>query len=284
MKVLTQAKAIEDGVIDSGWRLMCNGVLQRGKYKISCDLHGGTRAHGAVNMEKAIAASCNVSAATWAMGIGYEPYRQFVEDLGLLDRLDVGLPSATSGEIPPNNVARTHDLMCWGFGQSMAVTPLALGAAFSAIGNDGLWMRPRLVKSIGGKENPVREGKLVFSPKTTRQIIPYMEAVFESDRGTANSLRIPGHLIAGKTGTAQRMGRGRGNVSNFVGLVPSQEPKAMILVMVDHPTRGGIYGSVVAGPVFKDIAEAVIRKYQLHPASGTQKSMPKPDVEVQVQR
>jgi cell division protein FtsI (penicillin-binding protein 3) len=145
-------------------------------------------------------------------------------------------------------------------------------------------MQPRLVKSIGGKENPVKEGKKVFSPETTRQVVQNMEAVFESERGTAHSLRIPGYRIAGKTGTAQRIGRGGGQVSNFVGLVPSVEPKAMILVMIDHPTRGGFYGGVVAGPVFTDIARAVIRKYEMKSDSGTQKSMPKPDVEVQVQR
>jgi cell division protein FtsI/penicillin-binding protein 2 len=283
MKVFTQAKAIDDGVVDSNWHLMCNGVLRKGKSQIQCDLHGGTRAHGAVNMEKAIAASCNVSAATWSLGIGREPYQQFVKDLGLLDRIDVGLPSTTFGTLS-DDYAKTRELMSWGFGQSMGIPPLSLGAAFGAFGNEGIWMQPRLVKSIGGKDNPVKEGKKVFSPETTRQVVQNMEAVFESERGTAHSLRIPGYRIAGKTGTAQRIGRGGGQVSNFVGLVPSVKPKAMILVMIDHPTRGGFYGGVVAGPVFTDLARAVIRKYEMKSDSGTQKSMPKPDVEVQVQR
>jgi cell division protein FtsI (penicillin-binding protein 3) len=178
--------------------------------------------------------------------------------------------------------------MSWGFGQSMAIPPLSLGAAFGAFGNNGKWMRPRLVKSVGGKENPIREGKQVFSGETTRQVVQYMEAVFESERGTAHSLRMPGYNIAGKTGTAQRIGRpGGGQVSNFVGLVPSVEPKAMILVMVDHPTRNGFYGGVVAGPVFKDLAEAVIRKCQIRPSSGTQRRMdsrPAPTIDIEVRR
>ncbi len=270
MKILTQAKAIEDGKVGSGWTWNCTGVLKKGPYQIHCDLHGGTRAHGPVNMEKAIAVSCNVSAAQWACAIGYEPYKQFIYDLGLMDPLGIPLPNAKRGRLPVENVAKTHDLMCWAFGQSMGVTPLAMGAAFSALGNEGIWMRPRLVKSIGGEETPIQEGNDVFSPETTAQVMRYMEAVFDSERGTGKSLRIPGYRLAGKTGTAERKGRaGGGHVSNFVGFLPADDPKAMIMVMINRPSNGQIYGATVAGPVFSDLARAVIRKYGLKPSSGT---------------
>jgi cell division protein FtsI (penicillin-binding protein 3) len=76
---------------------------------------------------------------------------------------------------------------------------------------------------------------------------------------------LPGYELAGKTGTAQKRNSGGGYVSNFVGFVPADKPTAIILVMIDHPRKGAYYGASVAGPVFKHMAEAVIRRYQLPP-------------------
>lgn len=287
MKILTQAKALEDGVVGPGWTWTCNGTLRKGPYKISCDFHHGSNAHGPVGMEKALAKSCNVSAAQWACEIGFEPYHQFIKDLGFMDPLKIELPNAKSGSLYIEPVAKTQELMCWGFGQSMGVTPLALGSAFTALGNEGVRMKPRLVKSIGSQETPIDDGKEIFSQETTKQMMQYMEAVFGAE-GTGKKLSIPGYRLAGKTGTAQRMGRdGGGYVANFVGFVPAEAPKAMILVMVDKPSGGKYYGADVAGPVFSDLARAVIRKYGLKPSSGTTEPVQKPfapKVEVEVRR
>jgi cell division protein FtsI/penicillin-binding protein 2 len=283
MKILTLAKAIEDQHVSSGWTLNCNGTLRKGPYQVQCDLHGGSRAHGTVGLMKAIAVSCNVSAAQWACLIGFNEYHEFIKDLGLLEKPDIDLPGAVPGRVEIEEVAKTLQLMCWGFGQSMGVTPLAVASAFTSLGNDGVWMKPRLVKAIGDQEQPVQEGKAVFTSDTTSQVMQYMEAVIGSDSGTGKTLRIPGYRMAGKTGTAQRMGRGGGFVANFVGFLPAQDPKAMILVMVDQPKGPRYYGAQIAGPVYKDIARAVIRRYQLPPSSGTQLRM-KPEVDVEVGR
>lgn len=269
MKILTQAKAIEDGKIGPGWTMFCSGIGRIRQYKTTCESHGGRPGHGSVDMEKAIAESCNVSAATWAHEIGHEQFRKYVKDLGLLEPTQIELPSEIGGNLSNEPVAKIQELMCWGYGQSMGVTPLGLGTAFTALGNEGVWMKPRLVKSIGGKPTAIREGKAVFSVETTRQVMHNMEQVFNSDHGTGKSLRIPGYRLAGKTGTAQRMGRGPGHLANFVGFLPAEDPKAMVLVMIDRPSGGRYYGGQVAGPVFKEIALALIQKWGLRPSSGT---------------
>lgn len=286
MKILTLAKAIEDQRVTPGWTWNCGGALVKGPYRIQCDAHHGNRAHGTLGLEKAIAVSCNVSAAQWACEIGFEPYHKFIQDLGLIEKPVLELPGVKGGSLFIEPVAKTHELMCWGFGQSMGVTPLALASAFTALGNDGVWMKPRLVKSVGGKERPVQEGQAVFSSETSQQVMRYMETVIDSNRGTGKSLRIPGYRTAGKTGTAERKGRvGGGYVANFVGFIPAEAPKAMILVMIDHPTTGRYYGATVAGPVYLDIAHAVIRKFGLKPSSGTPigvETPVKPVVDVEV--
>jgi cell division protein FtsI (penicillin-binding protein 3) len=93
-----------------------------------------------------------------------------------------------------------------------------------------------------------------------------MESVIEKDFGTGKSLRLPGYRLAGKTGTAQKVGSGTGkHVANFVGVVPADDPKAVVLVMVDSPSAGKYYGGDVAGPPFLEIAKAVVRRYAIPP-------------------
>jgi membrane peptidoglycan carboxypeptidase len=105
-----------------------------------------------------------------------------------------------------------------------------------------------------------------------------MRAVFESNHGTAKGLRISGYELGGKTGTAQKTNfttkdmKGGGHVSNFVGFVPAENPQAVILVMIDNPKAGKYYGGAVAGPVFKSIAQNVIRRLHVARADGRDES------------
>jgi len=268
----------------------CSGVLHQGPYRISCGATRGLHVHGKCDTTKAIEVSCNVSAATWATKIGFDNYLHFIQDLDLVKKGDIGLPFEVSGSVFVEPVAKTQELMCWGFGQSVSVTPISLASAFTALGNKGVRMAPRLIAKIGGRETPILKGKQVFKPETTERVMHCMEAVLDEKGGTAHKLQIAGYHLAGKTGTAQRLGRGQGYVANFVGFVPSDEPRAMVLVMIDHPTGNKWHGADVAGPVFSDLAHAIIGKYALAPTSGTTTGMttlspkaPKaPKVDVQV--
>jgi cell division protein FtsI/penicillin-binding protein 2 len=105
----------------------------------------------------------------------------------------------------------------------------------------------------------------VFKPETAERVRQMMQLVIQGPAGTATNLRIDGYTLAGKTGTAQKLGSGHGFVSSFVGYVPAEDPKALVLVMIDEPHAGGHYGAVVAGPVFKDTAMFLLKKYKILP-------------------
>jgi cell division protein FtsI (penicillin-binding protein 3) len=267
-KILTLAKALEDGVVGPEEHFYCKGEMQVWSNRnIHCDRHGGTRAHGSLTPELAIAKSCNVWSATWARQIGYDGFVEFLEDLGILEKTNLGLPLERGGEFNRNEYAKGLQLATFGFGQSLSCTPIGLASAFGMLANDGVRMEPRLIKKIGDKELPPVEAGQVVSADTARQVLKFMEAVVESDAGTGKTLRIKGYRLGGKTGTAEKVNRktGGGYVSNFVGFVPAQEPQAVIMVMVDRPKAGRYYGSTVAGPVFLDLAKAVIRRYGIPP-------------------
>ena len=268
-KILTLTRAISDGTISEGQLVNCSGQMMIGtKARIRCDEHHGNRAHGTVDPALAIAKSCNVAAATWSRSIGVDGFFDYLKDLGLQTQTGLDL----QGEIrsraikdPGNPALQLANL---GFGQSMSVTPIALAGAFGAIGNDGKRVPLRLVKSVNGIERPVREGQQILSKAACDYTLECMERVMSSI-GTGSTLRIPGYRIGGKTGTAQKFSKGenRGYVSNFVGMIPARDPQAMILVMIDDPKAGKIYGADVAGPVFTDVAKSVIQRLNIPKAN-----------------
>lgn len=267
-KILTLAKALDSGKTHMGDVIHCPGEFHpTKKTRIRCDSHHGNRAHGDVTPLSAISRSCNVAAATWAMRVGRTDFMNYVQDLGLLDRVDLGLPGQIQGYYNENEPSKPLQLATIGFGQSITCTPVTLIGAFSMLANDGKRVTPRLIKRIGTREIPVPEGKPIIRRETAKEVLNCMEGVIESDSGTGKTLRIPGYRLGGKTGTAQKIGGGEGGyVSNFVGFVPADRPRAVILVMVNNPKGGKYYGATVAGPVFQRLARAVIRKYQLKPS------------------
>jgi len=266
-KILTLAKALDCGKASMDEVLNCPGEFHpTERTRIRCDSHHGNRAHGQVDAVKAIAKSCNVVAATWAMRIGRDPFLDYIRSLGLLSRCNLGVPTEAHGNFNYNEPSQKLQLATVGFGQSLTCTPIGLLGAFGMLGNDGARIAPRLIKRIGNVEQPVAAAVPVVSKETADKVLRCMEAVIETDAGTGKSLRIPGYRMGGKTGTAEKVGKGpKGYVSNFVGFVPSTAPKAIILVMVNNPKGGKYYGATVAGPVFKKMAQAVINHYHIAP-------------------
>lgn len=263
-KIATVAKALDEGVLGPQDIVNCPGSITIGKRVLHCAQHGGNRAHGAVDPEQAIARSCNVAAAQWALRLGNERFNEFIQDLGLLERHPLGLPGEPRPQYDLNAPAPRLHLANVGFGQAINVTPVALASAFCAIANGGTSVKPRLIERIGDDIQPVERGKQILKPTTCETVLNYMRAVITSEHGTGKSLKIPGYDLGGKTGTAQKTNRstksmkGGGYVANFVGFVPVSNPRAVILVMVDDPQGGSYYGGEVAGPVFLEVAKSAI--------------------------
>lgn len=275
-KIATVAKALDEGLLQPDEIVNCSGSINVGSKTIHCAMHGGSRAHGMVNPEQAIARSCNVAAAIWALKVGNEKFNNFIEGLGLLERRPTGLPGEPRPQYDKNAPAPKLHLANVGFGQSINVTPVSLASAFCAIANGGTAVKPRLVDRIGEEVQPIKKGERVLQPETCETVLNYMRSVISSDRGTGNSLRIAGYDLGGKTGTAQKTNKatrsmkGGGYVANFVGFVPAANPRAVILVMVDDPQGAEYYGAQVAGPVFLEVARESIKRLSI--PKGIQKT------------
>ena len=153
-------------------------------------------------------------------------------------------------------------------GQGLAVTPMQMATAYSAIADGGILRRPTLIRSVGG--HPVSEDTdphRVITPRTAAQLRRMLEGVLEPG-GTASSVSVPGYVLAGKTGTAQKVENGTYSdtdyVASFVGFAPAQRPKLLVAVVVDQPQYVHT-GGAVAAPVFGQIASFALPYLGIRP-------------------
>jgi cell division protein FtsI/penicillin-binding protein 2 len=140
-------------------------------------------------------------------------------------------------------------------GQGESVTPIQMASAYSAIANGGILRPPHIVQSVGGKATAIPAGHRIISQNTAAEVRNMLRGVL-ADGGTASGAAIKGYDMAGKTGTANVVVGGKYSstqyIASFIGMVPANNPKLVVAVMVDEP-QGSIYGGSVAAPAFQKI-------------------------------
>ena len=274
MKTVTFSAAFDAGKLKPEDRFDCQlGQMQVGKYHIRDD-----HPKGVLTAAEVFKYSSNIGTVKIARRIGKETLARAIDRLGFGRPTGVGLPGERRGTVRP--VARWGEieLATQAFGQGLTVTPLQMASAYAAIASGGIYHSPRLATrlvSADGRSEPVprpvdaRPDARVLSESTARTMLTIMQGVTED--GTAKLAAIPGYPVAGKTGTAQKVSNGRYDPSKylaaFVGIVPADNPRVVIAVMVDEP-HGVHYGGLVAAPVFKEIAEATLRYLGVPPSTS----------------
>ena len=164
------------------------------------------------------------------------------------------------------------------FGYGVAVSALQLITAASAIANDGTLMQPYLVQAITDQNHePLRQFqpltvRRVISAKTARTVRAIMKTVI-TEGGTGVNAALEGHTVSGKTGTARKLDASgtyseNTHIASFIGFAPAENPKLVILVVIDEP-QGKYYGGTVAAPVFRKIAGDTLNYLNIPPEHGT---------------
>ena len=261
-KVLTFAAALEEQVIGFDTEIDCqDGVVMVDRYRIR-DRH----CDGSILAWEVIRDSSNIGALTMGMRLPQSVHREYLTAFGLGARTGVELPGEARGVVPSLErpwAASSHATISYGYG--LSVTPLQLASATATIANAGVRIPPYLIETVtsatGERRRGAdgRDGVRVISPQTAELVTRAMVTVV-SDEGTAALAALPGHEVAGKTGTA-RMIRETGGyaddeyLATFTGFAPADDPRVAIAVMVERPNPEiGYYGGTVAAPVFAEIA------------------------------
>lgn len=235
-------------------------------------------AYGDLSVNDIVMKSSNIGVAKLAIQLGDEKFYEYVRRFGFGTRTGVNLPGEIAGQLhPPNQwskISITHIPM----GQEIGTTPLQVVTAMAAIANGGRLMLPQIVREVFDDEGNVVQG---FRPEQVRRVISEQTATLvrdalvrvTSNKGTAPLARISGYKVAGKTGTAQKVGASRTYetgkwVVSFCGFMPADDPAFVALVMLDEATTAPNknYGGLVAAPIFSRIGERAARYLNLAPS------------------
>jgi cell division protein FtsI (penicillin-binding protein 3) len=274
-KVLTLSGLIDAGKVTDHTRLLVPGQLQSGDRVIHDWFpHGPIR----LTLAGVVAQSSNIGTAKSSRLFDRGQLRSYLTKFGLGQRTNIGVNGETPGVLPSSAAwnGMLQDRIA--FGQSVSVNGVQMAAAVNTIANGGVRVSPSLIQGsavtntgqVVGTDHATR--RRVVSARAAHQMTMMMERVVDPNAGVAPSAQVPGYVVAGKTGTAQRVGptcqcyNGQFTVS-FAGFAPADKPRFTIYVVVQNPRNGGGGGSV-AGPAFSKIMAFALRRYGVPPSGG----------------
>lgn len=217
---------------------------------------------GKITMTEVLEKSINTGAVFAQRQVERPVFYDYLKKFGFFEKTGIDLPEVFS-ENKELRQMREVNFATVSFGQGIAITPIQLARAYCAIANGGRWVTPYLVENLHQENSEERK---VISQKTASQLTSMLVSVVEN--GYGKRAKIPGYFIAGKTGTSLQPKIGQGGYSEktwqtFVGFFPAFNPKILILVKLDNPkTKTAEYS---AAPIFHDLADYIIRLYQIPP-------------------
>lgn len=259
-KLMTTSIALEEGLTSPSETFYDNGSIDVSGETLKC---WSDVPHGKQTLEEAVGNSCNPVFVTLGLRIGKERFYNYMELFGYDSITGIDYPSEATAILQNEDTAGPVDLATMAYGQGIAVTPIQLATAVSAIGNGGVMMKPHLVKELVDSDGKTvrtfepEEVRQIISKQTSDEVCDIMEYVVSE--GGAETAYVEGYRVGGKTGTANKPkagGYSEDTYSSFIGMAPMNDPKVTVLVIVDSPV-GIKYGSQTAAPcaqtIFKNI-------------------------------
>ena len=270
-KIITAAAGLEEGVVTPSQVLDCgNGEIRVANVTIG--EHDGHR-YQMLSFEDVIVNSSNVGTVRVGLALGQDRFDQWIRRFGFGVKTGLPLPGESPGLLRRTQKWTVVSPASISIGQEIGATPLQVIRAVSAVATGGQLVEPRIVKRViddEGKtvyEPPRAQSVRVMSEKTAAVLNEILKNVVS--RGTGTNTALAEHVVAGKTGTAQKAGRGGyidgRYVGSFAGYVPADRPRLAILVVIDEP-KPEHYGGAVAAPAFREIAEGALRYLGVQPS------------------
>jgi len=259
MKMFSVAAAIDSGVCSPATIFYC----ENGRYRIGKNTVHDTKPHGWLSLQQIVKYSSNIGTVKIGEQLGNHQLYNYLRAFGFGQRSGIGCPGETPGSLSPFKTWSAIDAGAISFGQGLAVSAIQLITAASAIANDGVLMKPLLIREITDPSGQTLER---FAPEPVRRVISSHSAAtvrriletVTTEGGTGINAALEGYAVSGKTGTAQKIddsgtyAKGR-YLTSFLGFVPADQPVLAILVIVDEPQSQN-YGGIAAAPAFRQIA------------------------------
>lgn len=274
-KILTCAAALDSGYAALSDTFNCSGSITVSGDRIRC----WKVSHGHQNLPEALSNSCNPAFVNLALRMGVDTYYQYLHAFGLGRQTGIDLPGESAGILINSRYVKDVDLARIGFGQSVAVTPLQLICAASAVVNGGRLMRPFIVKEVLDETGAVIDRTLpqVVSQPISEETSRVMRGLLQNvvDQGGGKNAAVEGYSIGGKTGTAQVYKNGKVvsdvHIGSFIGFAPMENPQIAVLVTVHEAIVPVDYGSTTAAPFARQILADILPYLGIDKRNGEEK-------------
>ncbi|BDA39929.1 peptidoglycan D,D-transpeptidase FtsI family protein [Candidatus Atelocyanobacterium thalassae] len=263
-KPINIALALEAGVIKLDTVIQDIGFIKVDNWNIyNASLSG----NGLINIAEVLQTSSNVAMVQIMQRLKKEDYYNRLLQLDITQKTNIDLPGEVKGRLKSKEVFTTSSIeaAATSFGQGFSLTPIKLAQLHGALANGGKLVTPHLTKGLVNPEGslawiPEYKSKQIFSPSVSTKVIGLMETVV--NKGSGKASKIQGYRIGGKTGTAQKAGKGgylpNSKITSFVSILPITSPKYLVLVVLDEPKGNNTSGSTVAAPAAKIVTDALI--------------------------
>ncbi|MBT9311433.1 penicillin-binding protein 2 [Leptothoe kymatousa TAU-MAC 1615] len=267
-KPINVAIALEEGLIVPDEYIYDEGKLEYDQWTIQNVDYKAVGGRGSINITDVLRHSSNVGMVHIMERLKRSDYYSWLEKMGLGSSTGIELPAEALAQLKSRSqfVNNPVEAATTAFGQGFSLNPIQLAQLHSALANGGQLVSPHVVRGLVDPEGnlawqPQRpDGKKLFSKETTQTVVKMMEAVVES--GSGQPAQVANYRLGGKTGTAQKANEygeyGDGRLVSFVGILPVENPRYVVLAVIDEPLGEDSYGSTVAAPLVKSVVESLV--------------------------
>ena len=269
-KLITYGAALQENLIKPDESFGCgSGIIKVGN-RAFADKHCG----GSISYKKAMAISSNYGAISTGLKIGKNKFSSYIQQFGFGETTGIELPAETNGLVRPLANWQGDSLASLSIGYEIGVTALQTASAFAAVANDGVKVRPHIIKEIRQADGKVisktePEKTRIISAEAADGLRKMLREVVLT--GTGKEAALDGYTSAGKTGTAWKYDpaikrvSGSKYTSSFVGFAPAENPSVVIAVVLDEPQGALRNGGQVSAPIFREIAEQILPELNVAP-------------------
>ncbi len=274
-KVLTAAMAYEENIVNEDEKFSCPGYYIVNGIRIKCHDHKG---HGMLTFARGLQQSCNPTLMQMGLRLGADSYFKYFSELGYFEKTGIDASGESHTKLGVtfwpesdflDSVQTPLNLAVASFGQNFKISPLAHLTAINTVANDGKLVTPHFIKEIRDNEGNVIFSyepvvrRQVFSSETCKTVSTILEEGVSTDGGS-KAAYVAGYRIAAKTGTSEKKDVKIPNneyipyVCSAIAFAPAEEPEVSVLFMVDEPTDGVLYASVIAAPYVGSLLEEIL--------------------------
>ncbi len=261
-KVITAAMALEEVVVSVDSTFECPGYKVVSGHSIHCHK---TTGHGTLTFTEGIQQSCNPVLMSVGLALGRDRFYSYLKAFGYMEKSGVDLSGEGNSLFASEDKFIDLDLAIYAFGQNFNVTLMQQITAVSAVANGGYLVKPHFISSISDQNGNIIQSfdtyvrRQVVSAETCKTVCDILEKGVSGDGGAKNAY-VAGYRVAAKTGTSEKKDAGKEGmyVCSTVAFAPADNPQYAVIIIVDEPTQGVLYGSTVAAPYVGNVMETIL--------------------------